>query len=132
PPAGRRPPRPPSGAAAGGRSTPRGRAPGQRQPWWAAIRRRTRATSWIVSAGCGGSEVHRKRRRSLIAAPAVAAVLTAFALTAAPARADVCDAIPTIPLVPNPAKTGCKVATGIGGAGAQALSNPAKAAGSLL
>src|SRR4051794_13715514 len=75
-------------------------------------------------------EVARIVVRALVAAFVLVGVHASF--VAEPAQASVCDAIPSIPLVPNPVKGGCKVATGVAGVGADVLSNPGKAATHVL
>jgi hypothetical protein len=64
--------------------------------------------------------MRRSRRLALLAG------LTAiFAIgLSAPALADICDKIPSIPLVPNPAKGACKVAKAV----PEVVTDPAKAA----
>jgi hypothetical protein len=48
------------------------------------------------------------------------------------ARADVCDSIPSIPMVPNPVKTGCKLNQKIIGGGPKLLTNPGGAAKDII
>lgn len=56
---------------------------------------------------------------------AVLLVLVGSGFTGTPsARADVCDHIPSIPLVPNPVKAGCKTAGTVVGAAPKLLTNP--------
>src|SRR3954447_10425414 len=61
--------------------------------------------------------------RLLICAVVLVLMGSAFTGTA-PARADVCDHIPSIPLVPNPVKAGCKTAGTVVGAAPKLLTNP--------
>src|SRR3954471_5165685 len=61
--------------------------------------------------------------RLLISAVLLVLLVSSFGGTA-PARADVCDHIPSIPLVPNPVKAGCKTAGTVAGAGPKLLTNP--------
>lgn len=61
-------------------------------------------------------------------AVAVTFALASGAAAPPPARADVCNDIPSIPGVPNPVKTGCKVAGSIPGA----VSDPGKAVTSIV
>src|SRR4051794_28073071 len=51
---------------------------------------------------------------------------------AEPARADVCDSIPSIPLVPNPLKTSCKVTKTVVSAGPKLLTNPGGAVKDII
>ena len=75
--------------------------------------------------------MHRRR-----AALFVAALLLVFSasgsLGAAPAQADVCDSVPSIPGVPNPVKTGCNAAARVAGAGPKAIADPKGAAADLV
>src|SRR3954468_20977883 len=61
--------------------------------------------------------------RLLICAVLLVVLVSGFSGTA-PARADVCDHIPSIPLVPNPVKAGCKTAGTVVGAAPKLLTNP--------
>src|SRR3954453_6312677 len=61
--------------------------------------------------------------RLLICAVLLVLLVSGFTGTA-PARADVCDHIPSIPLVPNPVKAGCKTAGTVVGAAPKLLTNP--------
>src|SRR3954454_5221396 len=61
--------------------------------------------------------------RLLICAVLLVLLVAGFSGTAS-ARADVCDHIPAIPLVPNPLKTSCKVTKTVVSAGPKLLTNP--------
>src|SRR3954447_1530409 len=61
--------------------------------------------------------------RLLLCAVLLVFLVSGFTSTA-PARADVCDHIPSIPLVPNPVKAGCKTAGTVAGAAPKLLTNP--------
>jgi hypothetical protein len=62
----------------------------------------------------------------------VLAALVASGAGAPVAFGDVCDAIPSIPMGPNPAKGACKLAKGVVHAAPTAISHPGHAAASLL
>src|SRR4051812_25716133 len=72
-----------------------------------------------------------KRALLLACALTVALALSAF-VNAAPAQADVCDHIPSIPMVPNPLKAGCKTAGSVVGAGPKLLTNPGGAVKDII
>jgi hypothetical protein len=61
--------------------------------------------------------------RLLVSTVLLVLAVSSFGGTAS-ARADVCDHIPSIPLVPNPVKAGCKTAGTVLGAAPKLLTNP--------
>jgi hypothetical protein len=71
-----------------------------------------------------------KRRLWLVAALSLA-FLASGCVGAAPAQADICDAVPSIPGVPNPAKSGCKAVTGGAGAVPKIVTDPKGAAAEI-
>ena len=68
------------------------------------------------------------RRLAVLFVVVLAAVLLGGATSPAPARADVCDKVPSIPGVPNPIKTGCKVVGKVPGI----VTDPGKAATDIV
>ena len=73
--------------------------------------------------------MRRSRLAALAAALAVGAfAASAFVATTPAAASSVCDNIPSLPLVPNPIKLGCKAVTGAG----NVISNPGGAIGGLI
>ena len=74
--------------------------------------------------------MHRSLRLAAVV-PLALAFLLAGSLTPEPAAASVCDAVPSIPGVPNPAKSGCKAITGGAGAVPKIVTDPKGAATDL-
>jgi DNA processing protein len=71
------------------------------------------------------------RRIVVLAATLALALVGSASLGASPARADVCDSIPSIPMVPNPAKSGCKAISGGADAVPKIVTDPKGAATDL-
>src|SRR3954464_1777526 len=69
--------------------------------------------------------------RLLICAVLIVLLVSGFSGTA-PARADGCDHIPSIPLVPNLVKAGCKTAGTVVGASPKLLTNPGGAVKDII
>jgi hypothetical protein len=74
----------------------------------------------------------RFRKSVVLIATLVLAFAGSGSIGAAPAQADVCDLIPSIPLAPSPAKAGCKAARGGAGVIPKLVTDPRGAATDIV
>jgi hypothetical protein len=73
----------------------------------------------------------RRERRVLLPGALVVVFLATGSLAPEPAEANVCDSIPSIPGMPNPAKSGCRAVTGGAGAVPKIVTDPKGAAAQI-